>query len=90
MTDVVASTRDALWLRSPRHDGPGGHRPGSWAPKWHVVIDHPTKGGSWSACGKVFLLAGGEDASLVPSYSRCQLNGCKQRWPEAGGEDDTP
>jgi hypothetical protein len=80
---VLANVRDASFLGHPRHDGVGGHRVGSWGPKYHVVIDHPTKGDSWSACGKAFLIEGGEPAESIAPDSRCQLNGCKQRWPNS-------
>lgn len=84
MSELLANVRDAQWLAHPRHDGVGGHRPGSWGPKWHVSIDHPRYGGSWSACGSCFLIEGGELASNVPTYQRCQRPGCKQRWPSRG------
>lgn len=82
MGERRANTRDAGWLGQPRHDGPGGHRPGSWSPKFHVKIDHPTKGGSWSACGSAFLIADGDCAlDEVATTARCQRNGCRQLWP---------
>jgi hypothetical protein len=83
MAAPLANVRDASLLGNPRHDGVGGHRPGAWGPKWHVVIDHPIKGGSWSACGKTFLIAGGMPAAEVARGQRCGLNGCRQRFAQA-------
>jgi hypothetical protein len=76
--ELLANVRDAAWLSCPRHDGPGGHKPGAWGPKYHVSIDHPRLGESWSACGKAFLIDGGEPLIYVPEYQRCGLNGCRQ------------
>lgn len=79
--ELLANVRDASWLRNPRHDGPGGHRTGAWGPKFHVSIDHPRLGESWSACGTAFLIDGGEELKDIPLYQRCQRRGCKERWP---------
>jgi hypothetical protein len=79
MSDL-ANVRDASFLGNPRHDGVGGHCPGTWSPKWHVSTDHPTKGGSWSACGKALLIEGGVALPTVPLNGRCRLNGCRQRF----------
>jgi hypothetical protein len=80
---ALASVRDASWLAHPRHDGPSGHRPGAWSPKHHVVIDHPARGASWSACGRAFLLSGGDPAHEIPDHARCRLNGCRQAFERA-------
>jgi hypothetical protein len=80
---VLAQTRDASLLAYPRHDGVGGHRPGAWSPKYHVVDgNHPVRGESWSACGTVFLIAGGFPAETISEIQRCRRRGCRERWPE--------
>lgn len=83
VSPAVANMRDASFIASPRHDGPGGHRPGTWSPRFHVKIDHPARGASWSGCGCAFLL-GSRDVPVaeVPVHQRCQRRGCKERWPD--------
>lgn len=79
---IYAGQRDASWLRHPRHDG-GGNRSSYTGVRFHVCIDHPVKGESWSACGTAFLIGGQEDAEKVPAYSRCKRNGCRQLFARA-------
>lgn len=65
---VMAARRDATWARD---GGPG------YAQRFHIIVD-----GCMSACGKHVLLdEDAEPAEDIAQADRCQMPGCKVRWP---------